>query len=136
MGEIRNLYALLSLSNPDLIHPYTSHIAKQHIVAAKLVATNHMQAATIIITTVDNKEYRFALNLNSRTYQSKGDWNWVSHIEVIYPNETLISMSINPRVIDIPYTGSKICAHWLFRNIEKELNEMLTNQPHSFRDSS
>ena len=127
-GEIRDLYALLSLSNPDLIHLYKSRIAKHSIVAAKLVASNQQHQATTIITSVDNKEYRFALDLNSRTYRSKGNWIWVTHISITYPNEILLSMSISPRVIDIPYTGSKICAHWLFRNFEKELNEILNNQ--------
>ena len=128
IGEIRDLYALLSLSNPDIIRPYCSRIAKHHIVAAKLVAANHTNSATTTITTVDNKTYSFELNLDSRTYQSKGDWIWVTCIEVNYPDGTLLSISINPRVIDIPYTGSKICAHWLFRNINKELIETLENQ--------
>lgn len=128
IGEIRDLYALLSLSNPDLINLYKSRVAKQSIVAAKLVASNQKYQANTIITTVDNKDYEFALDLNSRTYRSKGNWIWVTHIEVTYPNETLLSMQINPRVIDIPYTGSKICAHWLFRNFEKELNETLESQ--------
>jgi hypothetical protein len=127
VGEIRDLYALLSLSNPDLIQPYTSRIASQHIVAAKLTAASHNTAMSTIIS-IDNKEYRFALDLASRTYRSKGDWIWVTQIEISYPNEILISMTINPRVIDIPYAGGMICAHWLFRNIEKELNETLSNQ--------
>jgi hypothetical protein len=126
--EIRDLYALLSLSNPDLIQPYKSRIANQHIVAAKLVAANHCYDATTVITSIDNKQYRYTLNLNSRTYQSKGDWIWVAQIEIFYPREALIYMPINPRVIDIPYTGNKICAHWLFKSIDEELNEKLNNQ--------
>jgi hypothetical protein len=128
IGEIRDLYALLSLSNPDLIQPHKSRIAKQHIVAAKLVAANHTYVATTIITSVDDKQYRFVLDLNSRIYQSKGDWIWATQIAVIYPKRTLISISIDPRVIDIPYTGNKICAHWLFRNVDIEINEALSNQ--------
>ena len=123
--EIRDLYALLSLSNSGLIQPYKSRIDKQHIVAAKLVAANHNYAASTIITSVENKEYRFSLDLNSTTYRSKGDWIWISQIEIIYPNKSLLNISLNPRVIDIPYTGTKICAHWLFRNVAKELNEAL-----------
>ena len=126
-GEIRDLYALLSLCNPELIKPFQSKIAKQHIVSAKLIAALHTNA-TIIITSVDNKEYEFPLNLNSRIYQSKGDWIWVSQIEVIYPTDTVISISIYPRVIDIPYTKNSVCAYWLFKNINKELIETLNSR--------
>ncbi|MFK7795398.1 MAG: hypothetical protein AB8B89_08620 [Gammaproteobacteria bacterium] len=128
IGEIRDLYALLSLSNPDLIHLYKSRIAKHSIVAAKLVASNPKYQATTIITTVDNRGYEFTLDLYSRTYRSKGNWIWATHIEVNYPYETLLSIQISPRVIDLPYTECKICAHWLFRNFEKELNEALNNR--------
>lgn len=126
-GNIRDLYALLSLCNPDLISPFRSKIAKQHIVSAKLVAAHHIEATTKL-TAVDNKEYVLPLNLHSRIYQSKGDWVWVSQIQVIYPSDTIISMPINPRVIDIPYTGSSVCAHWLFKNINKELTEELSKR--------
>ncbi len=125
--KIRDLYALLSLSNPDLIQPYKSHMTKQDIVAAKLIAANHAYDATTTITSIDGKEYKFAMDLNSITHQSKDDLIWVTHIEVIHLSETLVSISINPRMIDIPYTGNKVCAHWLLRNINKEPNETLNS---------
>jgi hypothetical protein len=128
IGEIRDLYALFSLSNPGLIQPYKSRIAPQHIVAAKLVAAIHTFDAATTITTIDNNKYSFALDLTCRTYQSKGNWIWITQIEIIYPEKLLMTIPVSARVIDIPYAGSKICAHWLFRSIDIELSETLNNQ--------
>ncbi len=125
--KIRYLYALFNQSNPELINPYQAHIDSQHIVAAKLIAATYAFSTTTIITNIDNKEYIFPLNLTSRTHQSKGDWIWVTQIEIFYPEQSLITMTINTRVVDIPYTGSKVCAHWLFRNIRPEINEALSH---------
>tara|TARA_R110002096_G_scaffold156517_1_gene321137 strand:+ start:1077 stop:1481 length:405 start_codon:yes stop_codon:yes gene_type:complete len=127
-GEVRDLYALLSLSNPDLIFPYNSCIATQIIVAAKIVASSHNDHATVAFTTIEESEYRFTLDLNSRTYHSKGNWIWITRIEVSYSSKVILTIPIKPRVIDIPYAGNRVCAHWLFKNIDEEINETLKTQ--------
>ena len=122
---MRNIYALLSLSNPELIASYKDRIKDHEIVAAKLIATTHSNCGSVEITNIDNKQYLFNLDLMTRVYQSKGNWIWVKQVNVVFPESLLFSLSINPRVIDMPYSSNQICAHWLFKNFTLELNQFL-----------
>jgi len=127
LSEVINLYALFSLSNPELINAFRNRIVNHEKVAAKLVATTHYSSGAVSITTIENKQYHFPLDLTSRTYHSKCNWIWVAQIDISFPSEQLITLSIDPRVIDIPYIGSKVCAHWLFKDVYTELSEQLNN---------
>lgn len=128
IGNIRDLYALFSLSNPELIQPLKSKIVQRDIVASKIISANNLTNAFVSITTIDEKKYHFMLDLAARIYQSKGDWIWATQIEIIYANKPLLHLVFTARVIDIPYAGSNICAHWLLRNVKFEINELFITQ--------
>ena len=127
LSQITNLYALFSLSNPELINAFRNRIVSHEMVAAKLVAATYFSSGTVCITTIEKKQYHFPLDLISRTYQSKGNWIWIAQIDISFPSEPLITLAIDPRVIDIPYIGNKVCAHWLFKDVSIELSEQLNN---------
>ena len=119
--QSRNIYALFSLCNPELIEHFKTHIPNSDMVAAKLIANKHKHDATVCIYNIDNKKYWFELDLETRVYASKGNWIWVKQIDVHFPSEHLLSISIKPRIMDLPYTNKNICAHWLFKNTTHEL---------------
>ncbi|MDW3094330.1 MAG: hypothetical protein R8G33_01525 [Gammaproteobacteria bacterium] len=127
IGEIHNLYAFFNLSHPELIRAYQNHITNQDIVAAKLVASSHVNNASTKITTIDNIDYIFPLDLTSRNHQSKGNWIWVTQIDILFPEKLLISVPINAQIFDIPYSHNKVCAHWLVRNVASEIKEILNS---------
>ncbi len=127
IGEIRDLYAFFNLSHPDLISTYKSRISNQDIVAAKLVASSNTNNASTKITSIDNKDYTFPLDLDSRHHQSKGNWIWVTQIDIIFPETLLISIPVNTQIIDIPYSNNNVCAHWLIRNVALEIKEILNH---------
>ena len=127
IGEIRDLYAFFNLSHPELISIYKSRIANQDIVAAKLVASSYTNSASTKITTINNKDYIFPLDLDSRNHQSKGNWIWVTQIDILFPETLLISIPVNTQIIDIPYSNNNVCAHWLIRNVASEVKEILNN---------
>lgn len=120
------IYALLMLTNPEFMNMYKLRVARHELVAAKLISHKHHDASAYI-TCLDNNEYKFKLDLDSRTHQSKGNWVWVKQVKVLYPIEPVFNLIINPRVIDLPYTSSKLCAHWLLRDICNELHKLLNS---------
>ncbi len=124
-SRLRNTYALFTLCNPELIEPFSSRIPNHEIVAAKLITSTHNHAASVCINSIEDEQYQFKLDLESRTYLSKGDWIWVKQIEIYFPNTVLLNINIKPRVIDLPYINNNICAHWLFKNVADELSQML-----------
>jgi len=124
-NTVRNTYALFTLCNPELVKPFISRIPNHEIVAAKLITSTHNHAASIRISSIEDEQHEFNLDLESRTYQSKGDWIWVKQIDIYFPNTALFNINIKPRVIDLPYINNSICAHWLFKNVAQELNQAL-----------
>ncbi len=123
--QLRNIYALLSSCNPNLIATYQERIPDHYKVAAKLITSVNKNSASICIYSIDDKHYQFRLDLESRNYWSKGNWIWIKQIDINYPEEFLFSITLNPRVIDIPYSNNDICAHWLFRYIAEEVYQTL-----------
>ena len=124
-STVRNAYALFTLCNPELIRPFISRIPSHEIVAAKLITSTHNHTASVCINSIEDEQYKFNLDLESRTYQSKGDWIWVKQIDIYFPNTALLNINIDPRVIDLPYKNNNICAHWLFKNVTQELYRAL-----------
>ena len=119
----RYLFALLGQSNADLAKPLEKKLPEHERVAAQLMIANTELKFTTCVTSIDGKEYIFLLNKDSKIHQSKGNWIWVSNVEIYADDISILTLSIQPRVIDIPYTQQKVCAHWLFRNLEKELKD-------------
>jgi len=126
-NDLRNIIALFSLSNPDLIESMKHKVAESEFVAANLITSIHSNDASAYIKAVVDQHYQFNLDLKSRIYQSKGDWVWVKQVDIYFPQKTLLSLSIKPRVIDLPYTNNRLCAHWLFRNISNELHSAISS---------
>lgn len=123
-SQIRNILALFSLCNPELIKPLESRVPANELVAANLISKLHYDDASICIHAVDGNQYNFKLDLNDRIYQSKGNWVWVKQIDICYPAENLLNITVLPsRVIDLPYSDTRLCAHWLFRNVSREINQ-------------
>lgn len=123
--NLRNIYALFALSNPEILEPFKARIPEHEIVAARLISCAHHLDASIRIKNIDDEQSKFKLDLESRIYQSKGNWIWVEQLDIYFPETILLTISISPRVLDLPYTNNNICAHWLFRNIAQELNKLL-----------
>lgn len=124
--QLRNLHALLSQSNPELIKQFQNHMPDHEVIAAKLISASHLYSTTVAVTTIGENTYEFLLNLNSKIYQSKSNWIWINHLEVVAPHMSILKLSINPRVIDMPYSGNQICAYWLFKNFHMEIKEHLS----------
>ncbi len=126
-SHLRNIYAFFSLCNPELLVTINPGIPESDLVAAKLITSLHKDEAKICINTIEDNHYQFDLDLSSRIYQSKGNWIWVKEIEVQFPKEYLFDLTLNPRVIDLPYSNKCLCAHWLFKNMTEELTQLLDN---------
>lgn len=121
ISNYRYLFTLLSQSNADLAKPLEEKLPQHERVAAQLIVSNKMLEFTTCVTSVDGKNYFFSLDKSSRIFQSKGNWIWVACLEIYADKNLILSLPIQSRVIDIPYSQHAVCAHWLFRNIKREL---------------
>lgn len=126
-SDLKNILAIFSLSNPELIEALTHKAADSELVAAKLISSVHKDDVCVGIKAVDHQQYQFDLDLSSRVYQSKGNWIWVNQIDIYFCQKKLLNVIIKPRVIDLPYTNNRLCAHWLFKNIADELKSLINN---------
>ena len=115
------VYALLSKTNPDILEEIKLEAKKEILVAANLIATNNSVTPEIELNNIEGQAHRFCLNLDSRTYQSKGNWMWVNQLKVYFPSDLLLNIQLKPRVIDIPYTNNFVCAHWLFKHLHTDI---------------
>ncbi len=122
---LRNNYAIFCQSNIDIAEKFKPHLSQHEQIAATLLIANNQFKPQIKITTTENQQYNFSLDLRSRVYQSKGNWLWVKQFELINSETCFLTFTIKPRVMDIPYINSKVCAHWLFRNTDKEIIEKM-----------
>lgn len=123
--QLLNILALFSLCSPELIEQLTAQVEDSELVAAHLISNLHKDSASICIKSIDDIDYKFNLDLTCKDYKSKGDWLWVKQIDVYFPQELLFSMFIQPKIVDLPYVNQCLCAHWLFKNINQELNQLL-----------
>ena len=123
--SLKHLYALLSASNSELATNLKPKIAQHDRVAAKLIISNTNQKPTIAITTIEDSRHTFKLDFQSKIYTSKGNWLWVRQIEILNTDVNILSLSFNPRVIDIPYYKNNICAFWFFKYFNKEISEYI-----------
>ena len=125
MDRTRNIYALFSMCNPELLEQYKTRFSNSDKVAARLIANKHKFDASVCVRNIENQKHWFKLDLATKIYRSKGDWIWVKQIDIHFPKESLICINFNPRVLDLPYINNNICAHWLFKTISQELSEQL-----------
>lgn len=123
----RHLYALFNASNPDLAEALRPKIAKHDLVAANIISSNSNLKPGLVITTVQNSRHSFQLDFHSRTYTSKGNWLWINQFDINISDNNILTLIINPRVIDIPYHGENICAFWFFKNFYSEIFEYIEN---------
>ena len=123
--QLRNIYALMHLCQPELIN--AQKLSNSDKVAMKLICSTAIHHASVHIITVDEKEYHYELDVEGKIYQSKGNWLWIRNIDINFPEDYLLSIQINPRVIDLPYSHKKICAYWLFRNIQQEFKQTMNH---------
>ena len=123
--SLKHLYALLSVSNADLEATLKPKISQHDLVAAKLINSNNNLEPTIAITSIQNSRHIFKLDIQSKIYTSKGNWLWVKQFELHSADLNILTLTTNPRVIDIPYHGNNICAFWFFKNFYKELSEFI-----------
>ena len=116
------LCALLSQTNPDILNKIPFKPSRKIMVAAQLIKTNNTNMPKIILVNNEDKQHQFDLNVDSKTYQSKGNWIWVKQLKLYYPDELLLEIHLNSRVIDIPYAISgSVCAHSLLKYVNTDL---------------
>ena len=122
----RNLYALLIDTYPEILSEIKFEESKEILVAAEIIRTNNSRNPTISVETIEGQCHEFNLNLTSRTLHSKGNWMWIKHLNIYYPNNLLLAVQLKPRVIDIPYAGNNsVCAYWLFKHLYTDLIDHL-----------
>ena len=125
---LSRLYALLYLSSPELIKRLHFEFPKQAIVAANITTASDADKYVAAITSASKTKYEFSLDLQSKTHQSKGNWIWITQLEIYCAEYQILSFTIKKRVIDIPYHGESISAYWLLKNFYPELLDFLNNK--------
>ncbi|MEM8843783.1 MAG: hypothetical protein AAGB35_01960 [Pseudomonadota bacterium] len=116
-----SVYALLVQTSPEILKSIDFNVSRDVLVAANLIATSNKELAAIELTNLEDNIHHFYLNLDSKIFQSKGNWVWVKELKIYYPRDLLINVNIRPRIIDIPYTNNFVCAHWLFKHLRSDI---------------
>lgn len=124
---LSKLYALLVFSSPAILPSFTTMFTSEIKVAARILSSGNIKEKySIVITDDSNKKHSFIVDPDPKQYQSKGNWLWVTQVDLHYLKEPILSINIKKNVIDIPYSGNCINAFWLLKNIERELVAELT----------
>ena len=123
------MYNLLNACCPELIKQLQLVFPNQTVVAANLLIRTEFNKYTATITS-DTTIFDFPLDLYESNYQSKGNWIWITKLNINCADEQLFSCNINKRVIDIPYCKTQVCAHALLKNFYPELSKFLTKKLH------
>ncbi len=124
---LSRIYALFCQSNPDLIRQIHYEFSRPVIVAASLISSTASSRYAATITSESETKLRFSLDLDTKDHQSKGNWIWVTQLDLYYAEDNLLSIATKRRVIDIPYCGTLVSAYWLFKNFYPEFLEYFNN---------
>ena len=112
------IFALFKQTVPELVGE--NIFPKEVIVAANLINNSAIPCVCVEITNPEGIQHYYDLDLQSKSYVSKGNWTWIKHIRIYFDAELIIDMAIKQRVIDIPYNGNRICAWRLFDNLRSD----------------
>ena len=115
-NSIIYLYALFSSSNSALAKLLEPKVAQHELVAADLMTSNLRLQPKINISTAQNSQYSFRLDCLSKNYISRGNWLWINQFNIYSSNNEIMTLTMNPKIVDIPYSGDDICAFWFFKN--------------------
>ena len=126
-NSIIYLYALFSSSNSALAKLLEPKVAQHELVAADLMTSNLRLQPKINISTAQNSQYSFRLDCLSKNYISRGNWLWINQFNIYSSNNEIMTLTMNPKIVDIPYSGDDICAFWFFKNFYDELSEYIKN---------
>jgi hypothetical protein len=124
---LSRVYALLRFSSPDTASRFTNLFTNEAQVAASLLTSaNLFEKYSITITDNSDDKHSFIIDTDSKKYQSKGNWLWVTRIDFYYAEEIIFSISMNKNIIDIPYSGKYINAYWLLKDLDEAVVAELT----------
>ena len=93
----------MNVAYPDCFSESRVNLPNSVLVAANLLALSELNQYLVCVTNEINSSYTFPLDLQSSNYQSKGNWIWVTKVEVLCANNSLFICDIEKRVIDMPY---------------------------------
>ena len=119
------LYALFSRSNSALAKILEPKVSQHELVAANIITSNSSLQAEININTAQNSQYSFKLDCSSQSYVSRGNWLWINQFNIYSSHSEILTLTIDPKIVDIPYSGDDICAYWFFKNFYEELSEYM-----------
>ena len=121
------LYAFLANACPHLLTKYTHYFSTPEKVGAELILASETSEYRLLVASHDQADESFQLALDTRSYQSRGDWRWINSISIYHHHDLLLDVTMTPRVIDLPYCKQRINAYWLLHYIEHELDLNLSS---------
>ena len=120
INRLSRIYLLLRETYPTVLEGLEYEFPNQAIVAANLLQATKNDEFTCRITSDSNSQFNFCLDLVTRSGESKGNWIWVKKVQISSGDHLLVSITMNKRVIDIPYCKNNVSAFSLLKNFYPE----------------